>query len=152
MIGTDVVVAGCVLSLAVLVGLLGHEAAHVAVLRFAGIDYEIAYFPGRRRRSDVVGALASVPWAMVEPRVTGRESPTVLRLAALAPMFLGLPIVVLGLVGAVPTDRPIMTAAMIGWLGCTIPSPRDFSVVFYAHRALEEPTDENAAVRVSRAD
>jgi hypothetical protein len=29
-----------------------------------------------------------------------------------------------------------LTAAMIGWLACAVPSPQDFSLFWYAERAL----------------
>ncbi len=135
MIGLDVVVAGCVLALAVGIGLIAHEWSHAAVLRLSGVDYEICYFPGRTE--GVGSVLASCPWAVVRPQPTGTEPAWRFRLAALAPFCLALPVLGLGIGGALTAETPIVAAAAIGWLACSIPSPQDFAVVFYAHRAIE---------------
>ncbi len=132
----DVIAAGVVLAVAVAVGLVVHEYAHAAVLRLASIDYSLEYSPDRT--DGVVTALASGRWAVVRPRPTGEESPWVLRIAALMPLSLALPVFALGLGGYLPgPDGLVVTAAAIGWLACAVPSPQDFSVAFYAHRALE---------------
>lgn len=151
MIGTDLLVAGPVLLLAVVVGLVAHESAHAAALRLFGIEHTVTYFPGR---TDGVALLASCPWAVVEPQPTGRESTHSLRVAALAPALLAVPVFALGAGGLLPAGSPVATAFAVGWLACSIPSPQDFSVVFYAHRVLETETtpDSNAATSLSRAD
>ncbi|MFC4249065.1 hypothetical protein ACFOZ7_19395 [Natribaculum luteum] len=136
MIGFDVIAAVVVLALAVAGGLVAHEYAHAAVLRLAGIDYSLEYSPDRT--DGVVTALASGRWAVVRPRPTGDEPPWVLRIAALMPLSLALPVFALGLGGYLPgSDGLVVTAAAIGWLACAVPSPQDFSVAFYAHCALE---------------
>ncbi|WP_247000787.1 hypothetical protein [Halosolutus gelatinilyticus] len=148
MIGMDVVVAGCVLAVAVVAGLVAHEWSHALLLRLAGVEHTIVYFP--RRSDGFVGLLASCPWAVVRPHPTGREPPWVLRVTALAPLLLTVPVLGLGVGGYLTTAQPVLTAAAIGWLACAIPSPQDFSVVFYAHRVLDRetgPTD-----RTPRAD
>ncbi|MXV61279.1 hypothetical protein GS429_04210 [Natronorubrum sp. JWXQ-INN-674] len=152
MIGTDVAVAGCALALTVAVGLVAHECAHALVLRLARVDHTISYFPDRT--DGIVGLLASCPWAVVRPHLTGREPTWVLRVAALSPLLLAVPVLGAGMSGAVTTETPIVTAIAIGWLACSIPSPQDFSVVFYAHRVLELETtpESNAAAPASRAD
>ena len=152
MSGTAVVVAGCVLAITVAIGLVAHECAHAVVLRLAGVEYTITYFPGRT--DGVVGLLASCPWAAVHPQPTGRESTTILRVAALAPLLLAAPALGLGASGLIAVESPIVTAVVIGWLACALPSPQDFSVAFYAHRALEEITSDkpNTATPISRAD
>lgn len=152
MIGTDVVAAGPVLALAVVVGLAAHEWTHALVLRLAGIDHTISYLPGRT--DGVIGLLTCCPWAVVEPRPTGREPAVHLRAAALAPILLAVPVFAAGFGGAIPVDSPIAMAVAIGWLACAVPSPQDFSVVFYAHCLLEAETDAdpNATALGSRAD
>ena len=152
MIGTDVALAGCALALTVVAGLVVHEWAHAVVLRLARIDHTISYFPGRT--DGVVGLLASCPWAAVEPHPAGHEPPVFLRAAALAPVILAVPVFAVGASGVITAESPIVTAIAIGWLACSIPSPQDFSVVFYAHRILEEelPSEPNTAVAASRAD
>lgn len=139
----ELLLAGCLLGGTVAVGLLAHESAHATVLRLAGIEYTVSYSPGRdeSRRGH--------PWAVVRPSPTGREPPWHLRIAALSPALLALPAFAVGVVGGPWLDSPLVTAVIVGWLACSIPSPQDFSVAFYAHRALErDPADGGG----SRAD
>ncbi|MDS0477768.1 hypothetical protein [Natrinema sp. 1APR25-10V2] len=149
MIGTNVAVAGCALVLAVAVGLVAHEWAHAAVLRLARVEYTVSYFPGRSE--GVVSLLTSRPWAAVHPRPSGREPAWALRLAALAPALLAIPVFWLAAAGYVTAETPVVAAAAIGWLACALPSPQDFSVAFHARRLLERSRDPNAAA-LSRAD
>ncbi|SDQ63100.1 hypothetical protein [Natronobacterium texcoconense] len=148
MFGLELLLAGCVLVGTVVVGLVVHESAHAFSLRLFGIEYEVSYFPGR---GGVLARLASCPWAAVRPIPTGREPPWTLRIAALAPALLAAPPLAIGAVGW-PVDSPIATAAIIGWLACSIPSPQDFSVAFYAHRALEDAVVDGSGDFFSRAD
>ncbi|ELY57463.1 hypothetical protein [Natronolimnohabitans innermongolicus] len=149
MIETDLLVAAPALAVAVVGGLIAHELAHAQVLRLFGIDHTISYFP---RRTDAEGGLlSSPPLAVVQPHPTGRESPHALRAAALAPLLLAVPVFVTGLSGTVPADSPILLAIAVGWLACAIPSPQDFSVVFYAHRVLERHSLESSADATTNA-
>lgn len=154
MIGTDVVLAALALVGSVAVGLVVHELAHALVLRLARIEYTVTYFPGRS--DGVVALLSSCPWAAVEPHPVGRDSSRTLRLAAIAPVFLAVPVFAVGFAGLVPTGSPIVTAIGIGWLACSIPSPQDFSVAFHADRALatetDAVTDSTTTAPLSRAD
>lgn len=143
MIGTDPLAAGCALFVAVAGGLVAHELSHALALELARVDYTVSYFPDRT--DGVLAMLASCPWAAVHPRPTGNESAWILRLAAMMPLVLALPVLVLGVTGSLPTEHVAGTAFVIGWLACTIPSPQDFSVAFYAHRALEEVHGATAA-------
>lgn len=149
MIGSNVVIAGCTLALAVAIGLVAHEWAHAAVLRVARVDYSVSYFPGRT--DGFVSLLTTRPWAAVYPRPTGREPAWTLRLAALAPSVLAIPVFGLAAAGYMTTETPIVAAAAIGWLACALPSPQDFSVAFHAHRLLERSTETDAPAP-SRAD
>ncbi|WP_226006784.1 hypothetical protein [Natrinema salinisoli] len=149
MIGSNVVVAGCALVLAVAVGLVAHEWTHAIVLRFARVEYSVSYFPGRS--DGVIALLLTRPWAAVSPRPTGNEPAWVLRLAALAPLSLAVPVFGLGVAGHVTTETPVVAAAAIGWLACALPSPQDFSVAFHARRLLERSA-ESTATLASRAD
>ncbi|MHC3437141.1 hypothetical protein ACYJ1Y_03335 [Natrialbaceae archaeon A-gly3] len=140
MFGTDVFLALLVLVASVAAGLIAHEYAHAIVLRLAGVECAVEYFPDRG--DGVVTTLASCRWARVSPQPIGDESPWVLRLAALMPLALAVPVLVAGIAGSIPVgDRHLLTVATIGWLACAIPSPQDFSVAFYAHRVLEESAD-----------
>lgn len=146
-----VVVAGGLLVCTVLLGLVAHECTHALVLGLARVEYTVTFAPGRT--DGIIGLVTSCPWAVVQPHPTGRESATVLRIAALAPLVLAIPVFGLGVSGHLSVESPLATAVGIGWLACAIPSPQDFSVAFYAHRALEAvPTNSNTATPVSRAD
>lgn len=151
MVGTEVVVAGGVLALVVVVGLVAHEWSHALVLRLAAIDYTIVYAPDRER--GIVGIVTSCPWAVVHPHPTGGEPPWVLRVAALAPLSLAVPAFGIAAAGSAPVDTPVATAVLIGWLACSIPSPQDFAVAFHAHTALDDFTSGvGTAGHASRAD
>ena len=118
------------------IGLLAHEWAHAGVLHFADVEYTVSVLPNRNRHP--LTWPASVPWAVVDPRPTPGTAPLALRAAALAPLLLALPPLVLSFAGFVPSmDAPISTGFALGWLACAIPSPRDFSVAFYAHKHTE---------------
>lgn len=134
MIGTNVMVAGVVLALSVAVGLVAHEWAHAAVLRLARVEYAVTYFPGRT--DGIVALVTTRPWAAVHPRPTGTEPPWALRLAALAPALLALPVFGLALAGYVTAETPVVAAAAIGWLACALPSPQDFSLVWNASSVI----------------
>ncbi|WP_459810036.1 hypothetical protein [Halopiger thermotolerans] len=157
MIGMDsaptVVIAGFALALSAAIGLVAHESAHALVLRLARVEYTVVFFPGQ---NGVLGRLAGCPWAVVRPTPTGREPAWVLRFAALAPALLALPVLAAGLTTDLTAETPIASAIAIGWLACSIPSPQDFSVAFYAHRLLADARDAsgatNAAASLSRAD
>ena len=149
MIGSNLIGAGCALALAVAVGLVAHELAHATILRLAGVDYSISYLPGRS--NGIVALVTTHPWAVVSPRPTGHEPVWILRLAALAPAALAVPVFGLGLAGYVTANTPIAAAVAIGWLACALPSPQDFSVAFHANRLLERSRKPNTAAP-SRAD
>ena len=136
----EALVVSSALVCGVSVGLVIHEASHGMVLRIAGVEYDVTFFPGRH--DSLLGRLASVPWAVVHPHPTGRESPWTLRIAALAPLLLTVPVLGLALVGFVPSgEAPFRSALVLGWLACALPSPQDFSVSFYAHRLLADARD-----------
>ena len=128
----------------VCIGLLAHEWAHAGVLHFADVEYTVTVLPNRNGHP--LMWLASVPWAVVDPRPTPGTAPLALRAAALAPLLLALPPLLLSFAGFVPSmDAPIVTGFSLGWLACAIPSPRDFSVAFYAHEYADQ-------IRPSRPD
>lgn len=136
MLGTNLILVGGALVVGVVAGLVAHEWAHAVALRAAGIDYVVEVFPDRD--GTVRGLLASCPWAQVRPLPTERDPAWALRFAALAPIVLALPVAALTVADHAPTgDVPVLTALVIGWLACAIPSPQDFSVAFYAHALLE---------------
>lgn len=133
--------AGLALLAAVAVGTVAHELSHAVVLSALGVPFEIDWLPGREDRG-LLAAGATGTWATVSPtRVPGHGAAWRLRAAALTPLVLATPLA-LALVGALPdpmqSGDPVSQAAAIGWLACAIPSPQDFSLVWYAERALAE--------------
>lgn len=144
MIGTDVIAAGCALALTVTVGLVAHEWSHALALRLARVEHTVEYLPHRTDDDGVIATLSKGPWATVHPRPTGREPPWHLRTAAMMPLSLTIPVLALGATGHLPTDELVTTAVLVGWLACTIPSPQDFSVAFYAPRLLERALEADA--------
>ncbi|SFS81099.1 hypothetical protein [Halostagnicola kamekurae] len=132
MIGLEVVGVGTALAVTIGLGLVAHEWTHALVLRLGNVEYDVSYFPARS--GGVIGALASYPWAVVEPVAADADRTWVLRLAAVSPLALSSPVFVLAASGIVPADDPIVAGIAIGVLACALPSPQDFSVAFYAHR------------------
>ncbi|TYL38716.1 hypothetical protein CV102_09360 [Natronococcus pandeyae] len=150
MLGTELLITGGALAVIVVLGLIAHEWSHALVLRLAAIDYTISYAPDRR--DGVLGLVRSCPWAVVQPHPTGAEPPWILRIAALAPLVLAVPAILFVTIGSATTQSPVVTAALIGWLACAIPSPQDFSVAFHAHTALQAPSETDGTRRVPHAD
>ena len=121
----------------VAIGIVIHELSHAAVLHSLGVPYDIEWFPDHRTTSYfATGVFGS--WASVTPGQLPASVPAWgLRLSAMAPLALLLPFVLV-IVGTVPdpleSQSLWMTAVTIGWLACALPSPQDFSVLFYADR------------------
>lgn len=137
----DIATAGTALLLALAAGLLAHELAHATALRALGVPCDVAWFPDE---DGLLGGGLLGRWAAVTPRVdAGRVAPWRLRVASMTPLALALPLVAVA-AGAAPdplaAGHPAPRLAVVGWLACALPSPQDFSVLFYAGRAL--PTDD----------
>ncbi|KDE58862.1 hypothetical protein EL22_01720 [Halostagnicola sp. A56] len=132
MIGLEVVGVATALVVTIGLGLVAHEWTHALVLWLGDVEYDVSYFPARS--GGVIGALASYPWAVVEPVAADADRTWVLRLAAVSPLALSSPVFVLAASGVAPADDPIVAGIAIGVLACALPSPQDFSVAFYAHR------------------
>lgn len=130
---------GVVLFAAVVAGTVAHELSHAAVLRAFAVPYEIEWLPARSHAGTLRASLVG-GWASVRPRRLSRDCPAWgLRVAALAPFVMATPLVLV-LSGVLPdparAGNQYLTAAMIGWLACAVPSPQDFSLFWYAERAL----------------
>lgn len=129
-----------VLGLTLCLGTVAHEYAHALALRAFGVDYRIDWF-GDRSGADRLRAGLLGTWASVTPLVSAETSPLALRIAGLMPLTLLFPFVLVSL-GLVPDPlaigHPLVVAAAVGWLACALPSPADFSTVWYAHRLVEE--------------
>ena len=134
----ELLAAGTALVVVLGTGTVVHELSHAFALRTLGVAYEIAWLPGR----DTAG-LASVrgTLAAVVPRNVSPETPPWrLRLAALMPLTLALPLPFV-LTGVLPdpvaSGNPVLASATVGWLACALPSPQDFSLVWHAEEAIE---------------
>lgn len=136
--------AGVVLVGTVAVGLVAHELTHALALYSLGVPYEIQWLPGgeqsegRSRRFS--GTLAVVTPSQIPTAVPTRG----IQLSALAPLLLTLPLLLVlsGVLPlAPPTDNPYVTALTVAWLGCSLPSPQDFSVFWYAEDAVADLND-----------
>jgi hypothetical protein len=130
--------AGTLLFATVGTGITIHELSHAAVLQCLGVPYEIHWFPktdGTRFHSAL-----SASWATVTPQQIPQDVPSLgIRLSAIAPLALTLPLLLVaaGVVqNPLPAGNTTTTAVTIAWLACALPSPQDFSVFWYADRAI----------------
>lgn len=136
----DLVLAAVALGAAVSVGIVVHELSHVTALSLFGVPCAITVLPDRDQ-SGVLDASAPGAWATVTPTaIPPGFSPWRLRAAAMMPLCLLVPLV-LGFLGVVPNpfggSLPLQVAAL-GWLGCALPSPQDFSLLWYPDEALDD--------------
>lgn len=133
--------ATLVLGTAVSCGLVAHELSHALALRAAGIPYDLEWLPGRGGDGLLHAGLTGT-WATVRPRrlPTG-TAPWRLRVAALTPLALVAPVALVP-AGVLPdpfaAGDPYLQAFLLGWMACAIPSPQDFSLAWYAERAMAE--------------
>ena len=122
-------------------GTVTHELSHAVALRAFGVPVEISWLPGRERTGLLRAALAG-GWAAVSPRAVPRDlQPWRLRVAAMMPLLLAAPLALVGLgvlTDPFAGDTLYRAAAAVGWLACALPSPQDFSVLWYAEAAIEE--------------
>jgi len=124
------------------IGLVAHELGHALVLRAAGVPHDITWFGGRD--TGALGAAVAGQWATVRPRPSPETPAWALRASSMTPLAMVAPFALVPL-GVVPdpfTGSLPVTVALLGWTACAIPSPQDFSVFWYAGRALEEYVDE----------
>lgn len=123
---------------ALAVGLVAHEFSHLLALGLSDVPCTVEVLPGRTDGSASSG-LGS-PLARVRP--TGSldaVSPTRLRVAALAPLCLAVPLLSIP-AGVAPDPFASGTVGsklvLIAWVGCSIPSPQDFSLAWYPEQAI----------------
>jgi len=138
----EISAAVVVLVLAVSVGLVTHELAHAAVLRAAGVPHDVHWFPGRE--GSVFRAGLRGKWAAVEPCPVGETPAWTLRLSATMPLVMLAPLALVpaGLVGDPFATEGVARFAVLGWMACALPSPQDFSVLWYADEALPSTGEE----------
>lgn len=117
--------AGGVLFATLLAGMVAHESSHALVLRLFGIGYDFDWLPSHD------GPTLSSPLATVTPRTRPHAGSFGVRLAAVAPLALATPILLV-LTGLVPdplaSGDPFLAASTVGWTACALPSPQDFAV------------------------
>ena len=138
----EISAAVVVLAFAVSVGLVTHELAHAAVLRVAGVPHDVHWFPGRE--GSVFRAGLRGKWAAVEPCPVGETPAWTLRLSATMPLVMLAPLALVpaGLVGDPFATEGVARFAVLGWMACALPSPQDFSVLWYADEALPSTGEE----------
>lgn len=137
----ELALAGLVLVVAVGAGIVAHELSHALALRAFRVPYDLEWLPDQDERS-VFTASISGRLAAVTPRTLPQGLPPWrLRFAALTPLVLALPFVLVP-VGVLPdpiqTGNVYVFAATVGWLACALPSPQDFSLVWYAERVIAD--------------
>lgn len=132
--------AGIVLLVTTAVGLIAHELAHALLLYSFGVPFEIRWFPREERSTQSAGRLSGT-WASVTPREIPPTVPTWrIQMAALAPLALALPLVLVATTSplSLSTNNPYAAAVIVAWLACSLPSPQDFSVFWYADTVVTE--------------
>jgi hypothetical protein len=128
------------------VGICVHELLHLVPLHLADADYAIRLLPESESTGETGSTAEPTPWAslqnaltsgLVRVEVTHVQPSTpewVLRVAALLPLALALPLVLVGL-GVVPdpitTGDHLAAVVLIAVTGCGLPSPADWSVVWH---------------------
>lgn len=140
------ILAVVVLPLAVTIGLFVHELLHALVLRTAGIEYKLAFGSNRNDhghfRTLVSGSLAAVQLQSVPPTSSSWH----LRLAAMAPLAMLLPVgVCVSLVaGGVLSESLHGSVALVGWMACALPSPADFAIAWHPEETQEHLGGQDA--------
>lgn len=129
----EFLLAGAALVATVAAGTVVHEVAHAAVLRAAGIPFELRWGgagSGGRLGRHLRGSLASV--RLRSP--PARRQTAHVRAASMAPLVLLVPFLAVP-VGLVPdpfaTDSVLAQVFAIGWLACALPSPADFALLWH---------------------
>lgn len=121
------------------VGVVAHELSHAIALRVAGVPCRVEVLPDR----DGAGGFRSCalgPLARVTPTHLPGDLPVWrLRVAAMMPFSLAVPVVLLA-TGVLPVpvavDSLTLDLSLIVWIACSLPSPQDFSLLWYPERAM----------------
>jgi len=140
MISLSLLLAVGIFLLTAAIGVVVHELSHAVALRAAGVPCRIELFPARDDaggfRAVAIGALARVTPTNVPDGLPSWR----LRVAAMMPLSLVVPIVLVA-TGFLPVpsgvDSLTLELAAIAWIGCSLPSPQDFSLLWYPERAMD---------------
>ncbi|MFC6732127.1 MULTISPECIES: hypothetical protein [unclassified Haladaptatus] len=120
-------------------GILAHEFAHALALRAFGIAFRIDWLPDGREEG-LLGMIFLGKLAAVTPtRFPHADAALRLRISSMMPLALLVPLatIPLGVVpGSLVADSLFAKVALIGWCACALPSPQDFSVLWYAPRVV----------------
>ena len=141
MLPGELVLAVIALGCTVAFGTVVHELTHATVLRAYGIEYELELFPTATGGTQFYGGICGA-FATVTPQSIPETTPVWgLRFAALAPLILTTPLLLVG-AGVLPDPlsgtNGVLIAVTIGWFGCALPSPQDFSLFWHAETVIEQ--------------
>lgn len=133
----ELAVAGAVLVGTAALGVTAHELSHAIALRLAGVACKVEVLPDSEGG---FGTGVAGPLARVRPvRLPDDIAPWQLRTAAMMPLCLAAPFGLV-LVGLVPDPFAVGSASLematVAWLGCSIPSPQDFSLLWHPEGSL----------------
>lgn len=134
------IVALSVLLISVVIGIVAHELSHAIALWAFDVPCRLRVLPDRDGGGSLRIGLGDRLAAVSFSEASASVAPWKLRVAALMPLVLALPVALVAL-GIVPTggiDDGYITASLIGVTACAIPSPADFAVVWYPGNALED--------------
>jgi hypothetical protein len=122
-----------------ILGILLHELSHALALQILGVPYTIEFLPGHKGtggfRTSVRASVARVTPTGIPDDLSSWQ----LRAAAMMPLCLIAPfgLVLLGIVpDPFTVDNLFLELATIAWFGCSVPSPQDFSLLWYPERAM----------------
>ena len=131
--------AVAVLALSLMFGIIAHELSHSIALRVFGIDHDVQWLSDRSGRG-VFRAGIRGRWAHVDLRdLTNDVAPWKLRVAALMPLLLIVPLLTIPaglIVDPFQTGNLVLVLGIVGWMACAIPSPADFAIFWHPHDAL----------------
>lgn len=131
--------AGIVFVGTLTIGIILHELSHALALRINGVPFTVEFLPARNGARGFRSSVGT-PLARVTPTgVPDDLSPWQLRMAAMMPLCLVVPFGLV-LIGVVPDPFAVgnlsLELATIAWFGCSVPSPGDFSLLWYPERAF----------------
>lgn len=130
---------GLVLLATLAVGISLHELFHLVPLHLADATYTVTVLPSEDApsRTTLTALQSALSSGLVRVEVTHVPETTpdwVLRVAALLPFLLALPLALVA-AGVLPdpiaADDHVWTAALVGVTACGLPSPADWSVVWH---------------------
>jgi hypothetical protein len=128
-----------VLLVTLAVGVFAHELLHLLGLSFTDAEYTVTVLPDAGE-SSLQNAVASGLVRVEITRVPDSTPDWMLRVAALLPVLLALPLALV-LAGELPdpiaAGDHAATVALVALTGCGLPSPADWSVVWYGSELAE---------------